>query len=79
MEWNRLSTDTRRLYTGGMRIQISLDKPEAIVEAMARKFYVEKVPESTQRAKIKLRCCQHQRSVEFVVLRSLESDRIHNY
>jgi hypothetical protein len=51
MEWNRLSTDTRRVYTGGMRIQISLDKPEAIVDAMARKFYVEKAPESTQRAK----------------------------
>jgi hypothetical protein len=78
MEWNRLSTDTRRVYTGGMRIQISLDKPEAIVDAMARKFYVEKVPESTQRA-IKLRCCQQQWSVAFVVLRSLESDKIHNY
>jgi hypothetical protein len=51
MEWNRLSTDTRRVYTGGVRIQISLDKPEAMVEAKARKFYVEKVPESAQRAK----------------------------
>jgi hypothetical protein len=50
MEWNRLSTDTRRAYTG-MRFQILLDNPEAIVDAMARKFYVEKVPETTQRAK----------------------------
>jgi hypothetical protein len=34
-----------------VHIQISVEKPEAMVEAKAPKFYVEKVPESAQRAK----------------------------
>jgi hypothetical protein len=53
MEWKRLSTDTRRVYTGGVRIQISVEKPEAMGEAKARKVDVEKVPDIAQRAKNK--------------------------